>query len=343
VFLADDFDHRIEKQDAAGNVLSRWSLLGFTPPVNPGPDGIAVDRDGNVYASDPSAGRVLKLSSSGKLLAQWGAGGSQPGRFWFPGNLALDGRGHLWVDDAVSERVQALGVQGRYLRQIRIPHMGAAMALDRQGNIYVGQLLSHVIYISKFSPAGKLLGRWGHFHLGQPPDGIAVAPNGEIDVLGMFFFPFTPGSPARDGTYILRLGPNGRQRGLIKIQRGQVGGGIAVDAYGNTYIAYGAYPRIAKRTPDGQVVASAGRFDFQQNAVPGPLSLTLDTAGNVYVAETGSSTIQKFSPRLALLATYGFPGSYPGQFHHPGGIAVDGRGDIYVADTDNHRIQRFVR
>jgi len=341
LFVADDFNDRVEKRASGGEVMTRWSLKAIPPDLTVGPSGIAVDKNGSIYVSDSRQGRILKLSSSGKLLTQWGAGGAQPGRFWFPGSVALDGKGRLWVDDAFNNRVQILTTGGLFQSQLAVPNAGPALALDRRGNIYISQLIGHVVYISKFSPAGTLLGRWGHFHLGELPTGIAVAPNDDIYVLGVFYFPLSKGTSSQpDGTYILRLGPNGSRLTMFQVQTDTIRGGIAVDAQGNTYIVYGAAPRISKRAPDGHVLASTGIVS-PQDFTYGTRSVTLDSAGTLYVTETGKSMIQRFSPGLAVLDTYGFPGSYSGQFHHPGGIAVDTAGNIYVSDTDNHRIQRF--
>src|SRR5579875_117026 len=101
------------------------------------PAGIAVARNGTVYASDPGSGRILVLSPGGRIRAQWGSGGSEPGRFWFPAGVALDAQGQLWVDDMANGRVQTLGADGRFHVRFAVPHPGTGMALDRQGNVYI--------------------------------------------------------------------------------------------------------------------------------------------------------------------------------------------------------------
>jgi sugar lactone lactonase YvrE len=361
VFLADDYNHRIDKRTAGGTVVARWSI-GSVFPTSPicsetpyaagcrGPVGVAVDRSGSVYVSDPGSGRILKLSQAGRVLAQWGAGGSIPGRFWSPGSVAVDPKGRLWVDDATNSRVQILGTDGRFHVQFAVPHAGSAMALDRQGNVYIGQSVGQAVYISKFSSSGKLLARLGPLHTGmlsylipEFPSGIAVAPSGDIFVAGDFFFPTTvPNPSALDGEDILRLDPGGRQLGVFHINFESTGSGIAVDAQENSYIAYGTTPHFEKWSRDGVLLASWGVPKPVYDA-PSPAGIALDSAGNIYVANTPQSVIEEFGPDGRLLSTWGLHGSYPGQFHHPGGIAVDPTGMIYVADTDNHRVQKLPR
>ncbi len=351
IFLVDDYNHRIEKRTAGGAVVARrptGSIFPTSPlcsgtPYADGcrePVGVAVDRNGNLYVSDPGSDRILKLSSRGRLLAQWGAGGAQTGRLWFPGSLALDAGRRLWVDDSVNSRVQMLGTDGRFHVQFAVPHAGSAMALDRQGNLYIGQLLGQSVVISTFSPAGKLLARWGGLHLAELPSGIAIAPNGDVFVVG--FLIFRDASQLNmNGVDILRLDPKGRQLGLIHVSSADPRSGIAVDAQENSYIAYGATPHVEKYSVGGALLATWGapKPSFDASA-PSPAGITLDGAGNLYVASTPQNVIDEFGPTGTLLGSWGSPGSYAGQFHEPSGIAVDPAGTIYVADTGNHRIQR---
>jgi sugar lactone lactonase YvrE len=355
VFLADDFNHRIEKRTSRGNVVTHWPLGSIFPtptrcsgtPHASGcvqPSGVAVDRNGGVYASDPNSNRILKLSPNGRLLAQWGTGGSVAGRFWYPNSLALDAGGRLWVDDATNGRVQVLGTDERFHVQFAVTNAGPAMALDHQGNVYLGQRVGQSVVISKLSSSGKLLARWGSLHLAELPSGIAVAPNGDILVVSFFIF-HDPNQINLDGLDILRLSPSGRQLGLIHVTYTSTGSGIAVDAQENSYIAYGTTPRFEKYSRDGVLLAAWGapKAVAEIYSSPSPAGLTFDSTGNMYVANTAENVIDEYRPNGTLLRTWGVAGSYPGQFHQPGGVAVDSRGSVYVADTDNHRIEKLAR
>jgi tripartite motif-containing protein 71 len=363
VFLADDFNHRIEQRAPGGRVLARWPVGTLFPgplecsqeplalwqtTVCQGPDGVAVARNGTVYVSDPGAGRILVLSSSGRLLAQWGAGGAAEGRFWFPASVALDARGQLWVDDMANGRVQTLGADGRFLVRFAVPHAGTGMALDRQGNVYIGQQLGQQVgqdvVISKFSPSGKLLARWGNLNLGDPPSGIAVAPNGDVVVVSVFLYR-DPKQLDLNGANIVRLSPAGRQLGLIHLGYFGPGSGIAVDAHENITIAYGTPPHFERYASSGTLLASWGapKPSLAGRIIPNPAGITLDAAGDIYIADTPQDVVKEYGAGGTLLHVWGSAGSYAGQFHHPGGIAVAPDGTIYVSDTENHRVQRLLR
>lgn len=363
VFLADDLNHQIEKRASGGHLLARWPVGTIFPgPLEcsseplavwqtlgcGGPAGAAVARNGTVYVSDPGSSRILVLSSGGRLLAQWGAGGAAPGRFWFPASVALDDRGQLWVDDMANGRVQTFGADGRFHVRFAVPHPGTGMALDRQGNIYIGQQLGQQVgqdvVISKFSPSGTLLARWGNLNLADPPSGIAVAPNGDIVVIAVFLYR-DPKQLDQNGANIVRLSAAGKQLGLIHLGYFGPGSGIAVDVHENITIAYGTPPHFERYSSSGTLLASWGapKPSLAGEIVPNPAGITLDAAGNIYVADTPKNVVKEFGPGGTLLQVWGGAGSYAGQFHHPGGIAVAPDGTIYVSDTENHRMQRLLR
>jgi sugar lactone lactonase YvrE len=362
VFLADDLGTRIEKRAPGGRVLTRWPTETIYPaplectseaitvwqaPRCPGPEGVAVARNGTVYVSDPGSGRVLVLSPSGRLLAQWGTGGAAPGRFWFPASVALDARGQLWVDDMANGRVQTLGFDGRFHVRFAVKNPGTGMALDQQGNVYIGQQLGTVwhpdVVISKFSPTGTLLARWGNLNMADPPSGIAIAPNGSIVVVAVFMYP--PKQLGLDGSNILRLSPAGKQLGLIHLGYFGPGSGIAVDAHENITIAYGTTPHFERYSSGGTLLASWGapKPALIEWGFPSPAVISLDAAGNSYIADTLQNEVKEYGPDGTLLHVWGGAGSYAGQFHHPGSIAVAPNGTIYVSDTENHRVQRLPR
>jgi DNA-binding beta-propeller fold protein YncE len=221
------------------------------------------------------------------------------------------------------------------------------MALDRQGNVYIGQQLGQQIgqdvVISKFSPSGTLLARWGNLNLADPPSGIAVAPNGDVVVVGVFLYP--PSQLTLNGANILRLSPAGKQLDLIHLGSFGPGPGVAVDAQENITIAYGTPAHFERYSSSGTLLASWGvpKPSLPGQIVPNPAGITLDAASDVYLADTPQNEVEEYGPNGTLVHVWGSAGSYAGQFHHPGGIAVAPDGTIYVSDTENHRVQRLLR
>jgi DNA-binding beta-propeller fold protein YncE len=95
-----------------------------TPPATPTfaiapdaqvrrPEGVAVDRDGDLWVADYGRDRVVKLSPDGRLLQSLGSRGSGPGEFVGPKGVAVDPlTGHLYVTDTGNGRIQRLAPDG---------------------------------------------------------------------------------------------------------------------------------------------------------------------------------------------------------------------------------------
>jgi DNA-binding beta-propeller fold protein YncE len=123
--------------------------------------------------------------------------------------------------------------------------------------------------------------------------------------------------------------------------------GVAVDGFGNVYVADTGNSRIRKISSVG-VVSTLASSGFS-----GPNAVAVDGAGNVYVADTNNQVIKKVdgAGTVTIIAgATGVPGdSVPGpvagniaRFRSPWGIAVHVGGTfVYVADTGNHVIRRI--
>jgi tripartite motif-containing protein 71 len=77
------------------------------------PEGIVLDRDGNLWVADYGRDRVVKLGADGRLLMSWGNRGSGPGEFIGPKGVALDPTsGHVYVADTGNGRIQRFAPDG---------------------------------------------------------------------------------------------------------------------------------------------------------------------------------------------------------------------------------------
>jgi len=77
------------------------------------PEGIVVDRDGDLWVADYGHDRVVKLSADGRLLLSGGSRGSAPGEFLGPKGVAIDpSTGRVYVADTGNARVQRLAPDG---------------------------------------------------------------------------------------------------------------------------------------------------------------------------------------------------------------------------------------
>ena len=136
--------------------------------------------------------------------------------------------------------------------------------------------------------------------------------------------------------------------------------GIALDAYGNLYIADLGNARVRRVAADGSISTVAGGGALApggvnegaqavQVALSAPRNLALDGAGNLYISDFSGHRVYKLNPFGALTTAAGTGvagssgdgGSAAGaQLAYPAGIAVDRQGSLYIADSGNHRIRK---
>ena len=79
------------------------------------PEGVAVDKDGNVYVTDTFNNRVEIFDADGEFISTFGKNGDGPADFERPKGIAVDCDGHIWVVDAAQNLVKVFNQQGRLL------------------------------------------------------------------------------------------------------------------------------------------------------------------------------------------------------------------------------------
>jgi sugar lactone lactonase YvrE len=232
-----------------------------------------------------------------------------------------------------------------------------SVAVDGQGNIYVGQVARG---ISKFGPNGSFLGTLGESLKLIWPSGLAVDPAGHLyvaDRYGHRVMKLTP-----QGHPVFTLGKMSAQR---HIEKGSGPGefnepaGLALDQHGNIYVADRRNSRVQKFSSSGRFLAE---FDLNKCSplphahedVTGdedsehcdlyqaqPRGIAVDGDGRMFVTDDRHSRLIVLSPEGKLLAVVGQEGKHPGSMRMPTAVLVDSANHVYVADTGNMRIQRF--
>jgi DNA-binding beta-propeller fold protein YncE len=171
VYVADDFNSRIQKFTADGEFLALWGTEGSGDGQLFRPEGVAIDHDvlyvsergnsrvqkftldgqhlgylfngirppgdiavdshGNIIVAIPED-TVGKLSRAGAVLAVWGGPGSGPGQFEFISGVAVDQDDNIWVADNTNRNIQQFTNDGVYLRQIQVPREPGPIAVDSE-------------------------------------------------------------------------------------------------------------------------------------------------------------------------------------------------------------------
>src|SRR5213593_3819839 len=102
-----------------GTFLLEWGapLASANGELN-SPDGVAIDRIGNVYVADSANHRIQKFDANGAFLTAWGSLGSGDGQFGGPdgpSGVATDGSGNVYVSDTDNSRIQKFDASGTFL------------------------------------------------------------------------------------------------------------------------------------------------------------------------------------------------------------------------------------
>jgi DNA-binding beta-propeller fold protein YncE len=249
------------------------------------------------------------------FLRQFGGeAGKGPGQFALPDGVGSDNAGRIFVADSRNYRIQVFDQKGKV---IPFP------ALARRGN-GPGQLKDP--YDVDTDALGNIFVADTHNHRIQ-----------KFDAKGRFIRKW--GRNGGDGTPGIGPGEMEQPRGL------------AVDPFGNVWVADHENARVLKFDNDGKLLLTLGRNggdgtfgdgDGEFNSARGVCS---DSAGNVYVADDINHRIVKLDNATGrFLAVFGKPGGSisgagtgPGEFKLPYGCAVDNRNHLWVADTNNNR------
>lgn len=108
------------------------------------PQGIAVDKDGNIYVTDTLNDRVESFDADGVFISTFGKPGDGPGYFARPKGIAVDGDGHIWVADEMQDRLQVFNKEGQLLTYIGMGHGElpgqfkalVGVAVDKQNRVF---------------------------------------------------------------------------------------------------------------------------------------------------------------------------------------------------------------
>lgn len=105
VYITDTWNQRIQvfSPDSSGltyTSLRSWDVSAWFGQSLENKPFIAVDKDQNVFISDPEGCRVIEFSSTGTPLRTWGDCGFGENQFSLPEGMAFDLSGGLWVSDA---------------------------------------------------------------------------------------------------------------------------------------------------------------------------------------------------------------------------------------------------
>lgn len=293
---------------------------------------IAADRQGGFFIAETFYNIVRKVSSDGVITTVVGNGiGGFSGdggpaidaQVNYPTRLAVDASGNLYIADAANYRVRKVspdgiittiagngsagysGDGGPATSAQLAPH---AVAVDASGNVFVSDFLNH---IRKISSGGTIATIAGNGNGGSSGDGGPAVKAGispydiAADSSGNVFF--------TDGSYSVRkVSTTGTITTVAGVNFGFSGDGgqatsatltqphgVAVDDFGNLFIADWGNNRIRRVSANGIMTTIAGNGTFglsgdggiaTRAALKAPEVLAVGTAGTIFVAGDNNNT-----------------------------------------------------
>jgi len=324
IFIADSYNLRVRKVSprgiittvaGPGNQSSSGSSGDGGPATNAqlnGPEGVAVDRAGNLFIADTGNSRVRKVSPSGIITTVAGngirgnsgdGGPATSAQLNGPTGVAVDVAGDLFIADLASVRkVSASGII------TTVASVGGyGVTLDSAGNLFIAAGYS----VRKVSPdgiittvagGGKDIGDGGpatSVQLNQAA-GVALDSAGNLFISEVYGYRVRKVSPDGIITTVAGNGLPGFSGDGGPATSAQLNApdGLATDGTGNLYIADVWNGRIRKVSPAGIITTVRPLVGYSR-----AYGLTVDSAGNIYASDKFESAVRVLRPSNTSVVT----------------------------------------
>ncbi|MDE0102383.1 MAG: hypothetical protein OXN89_08380 [Bryobacterales bacterium] len=316
------------------------------------PASIATDSVGNLYLVELYGKRIRKIDSTGTISTVFvldvgrsdGDGKAAiPADIAEPASVAADAAGNVYVSDWKNDSV------------VRIDPLGTVQTFTGSGERNSSADVEH-----------------GGAHKAPSADVRFRSLNGlAADVAGTVYVADSANHR------VCAIGPEGGIKTIAGTGEPGFGGdggpateaaldypcGVAVDPYGNVYIADSGNRSVRKVDTSGVISSmyhepptSAPPPGYEGDGGPavqarfvGPLDIAADAQGNLYVADAGDHRVRKIGAdgRITMFAGTGRSGhegdggpASEARLDYPYRVATDPAGNVYVFDNETSRIRR---
>jgi uncharacterized protein (TIGR03437 family) len=372
LFVADTGNNVVREISSNGNIstVAGNSLAGYMADAVPAtttslnsPEGVAVDRAGNLYIADTVNDRIRMVTPAGVISTVAGTGLSAvygsiydgtgvstttgdggpatAAAIVLPTDVALDASGNLYIADYGNGRIRQV-VNGT-IDTLAGAAGGAPLEI---GQLAVSEQLT--------GPTGLAVDAAGdiYFAEGSIGTGSGLSPGDfriwEVNSAGLLVAAAGIGLESYSG-----------DGGPAAIAQLNAPSGVALDSGGNLFVADTLNHRVRKISAAGVIttVAGTGVAGYSGDGGPAtsgmldsPMGVAVDSNGTLYIADTGNNRIRIVVGGGVIYTLAGngnaafFGDGGPGgvaSVHAPQAVAVDGSGNTLVADTGNQRIRRI--
>ena len=368
VFVSENFSNRIGMVDASTQVITR--VVGSIPPGFSGdggletdalmsvPLGLDLDGLGNLFIAEWGNDRIRRVDAFTGIITTVAGNGTPTG--------SIDGEGGDPTDD--------LGDGG--------PAVDASLfdpfdvVADSSGNLYLADFGNH--RIRKVDTSGIITtvagtGVAGFSGDGGPateaqlngPTGLAFDHSGNIYIADWTDYRIRKIEAATG--IITTVAGNGSRDfsgdGDRATDASLIPTDLAVDAFGNLFIADYNNGRVRKVDTDGIITTYAGNGDCclagddglaTSAAFSSPVAVVLDPAGDLFISDIWTHRIRKVVAASGIVVAVSgsgptdfFDGGYSGDggpatsatHAGPVGIAIDPSGNLLIADQNSHVVR----
>jgi len=256
-------------QGLVGNMNGNTSVATFNNP-----HGVEYDHQGNIFIADRYNHLIRKIDTDGNVTTFAGSGssGSSDGQgeaasFNEPWGLTVDSLGNVFVADTKNNKIRKISPAGYVTTLAGAGSFGikdspnpliatfgnpTGIAVDKDGNLYVGDHLTHLI--RKIEPNGEVTTLAGNRSypnnyglidgIGQNarfnrPYGIEVDKNGNIFVADEWNHAIRKVTPTGVVTTLGGNGVIGSQNGDVSSSSYNYPWDVAIDSLGNVFVADG--------------------------------------------------------------------------------------------------------
>ena len=257
VYVADTFNHRIQKFDKNGNFLLQWGEYGLidqsdnlSGALNE-PWGLGVSDDGMVYVADTWNHRIVKFDSDGKFVDSWGSFGDGVDLYsmWGPREVAIGPAGLVYVSDTGNKRVSVFTQDGVGVRQVG------------KGGVLQGELEE---------PVGLVVGDDGSVYVADTWNARIQVFTVEGDYLREWSVPEWEGQSLNNKPF------------------------LAIDNAGRIFASAPEGYRILVWDFYGKPVLGWGNYGNDLQSFDLPTGIDLDAFGGLYVADTDNDRVLYF-------------------------------------------------
>ena len=160
IYVADTWNHRIQKFDANLQLVPDWIIDSLF-----GPRDIAIDANGDLILTDTGNNRIVRYTLDGEIIRSFGVRGDDRGEFSEPVGVSIAPNGDIYIADYWNQRIVRYDNELLFISEIDVPAWGSQGVTDRayiavlaDGRVLATDPTSGRIIV--FSPSGEEEAAW---------------------------------------------------------------------------------------------------------------------------------------------------------------------------------------